>query len=203
MNKQKEAMNLIESYTRMMDARCAEISDDIEKFDTNTFLSEDYEYFDREKMERAVRTWDIIKNKLNPSRRNLYILNSACKDTKETFQYLSDMGYMITSVNSLSQTLCYIKEQIRIIYARTYGTVHIKRLCATRTKKEVNADMERKMRNKILNDDHKTKHHEYYMKNRERIIAHKREYDRLHRAELSAKRREYRARKKREMETSA
>lgn len=75
------AKGTVSEYIENMDMECAALEENIRVYDNEIYDSGTFEYFDRNKALRFVRTWKIIKSDaITISQRNLLCAFAACNN---------------------------------------------------------------------------------------------------------------------------
>ena len=114
------AKGKVAEYIAYMDCVYEDKMKQIEEYNseiTNEFKDE---YFDYNKSLKFVRTWDIIKNDINPAERNLVIASEVAKDYDECLTYFNGIKAP-KNVASLKVLVCNARRKIREIYNQKWG----------------------------------------------------------------------------------
>lgn len=91
----------------------------IEKYGNDIF-SDDIE--DLQVAIKFCRTWNIVKNELSVSDRNLFILYQISnRNIKRTLEYFNAIGKNYKNTATLTVIICNIKKKIKELFKEKYG----------------------------------------------------------------------------------
>lgn len=113
------AKEMVTEYIDKMDSLYEDKLKQIEDYKTNV-IDEFDEYFDYYKALKFVRTWDIIKNNLNPAEKNLVIASECAKDYEECLSFFNG-GKAPKNIATLRVLICNARKKIREIYNQKWG----------------------------------------------------------------------------------
>lgn len=114
----------VADYVAMMDRIYKNRLEELKLYENSLWdyvpeLGENFDYYNTL---RFVRTWNIVKNELNVSDRNLIFCFLACDSNyDECLSWFNGNGRDLKNVASLRVLICNVRKKVRTIYAEKYG----------------------------------------------------------------------------------
>ena len=115
---------IVADYIAKMDKICKRRIEELKIYENSMwdYVPELGENFDYYSTLRFVRTWNIVKNELSISDRNLILCFLACDSNYEDcLAWFNGHGRDLKNVASLRVLICLVRRKVRTIYAEKYG----------------------------------------------------------------------------------
>lgn len=126
MNTNKEyeiAKGIVADYIATMNEECEGLKEEIRLFDNDMFESEDFDYFNREKALRFIRTWEIIQSDaITIAQRNLLCAFAACNNKLDAcLDFFNGKGKGIKNKRTLAVMISNARKEVTNKYKELYG----------------------------------------------------------------------------------
>lgn len=114
---------LVADYIETMERECQATKDMITEFDNDMLDSEEFDYFDRDKALRFVRTWEIIQSdSISIAQRNLICAFAACSNKlDECLAFFNGKGKNIKNKRTLAVLISNARKAVTKEYEKKYG----------------------------------------------------------------------------------
>lgn len=114
---------LVADYIETMERECQATKNMITEFDNNMLDYDKFEYFDRDKAFRFVKTWDIIQSdSISIVQRNLICAFAACNNKlDECLAFFNGKGKNIKNKRTLAVIISNARKAVIKEYEKKYG----------------------------------------------------------------------------------
>ena len=112
----------VAEYIQTMDEQCAALREEVNAFDNDMFDDENFDYFNREKSMKFIRTWDIIQSDaITIAQRNLLCAFAACNNKlDECLDFFNGKGKGIKNKRTLAVMISNARKAVTEKYKELY-----------------------------------------------------------------------------------
>ena len=112
----------VAEYISVMDEQCATLKEDLKAFNNDMFDSEEFDYFNKDKAERFIRTWEIIQSDaITIAQRNLLCAFAACNNKlADCLDFFNGKGKNIKNKRTLAVMISNARKAVTDKYKELY-----------------------------------------------------------------------------------